>query len=290
METLVNLLCNLHNLLLLQRLRHLNQFGGITLKNGFVHVASIRQTHDDIPAHLLGKDLKRTRLFHLFCQYRGIPLIGNAQQQSILITLQSPHAQIACRRNQRTIIVVDGIAQHIIIGIDLSTRLQKFHLVHESSLSEHSDSLFQSGLSTTERHIGIDNLLHPLTDAQHILVSQWRTVFLLEVAIDTSSQRVFDKEFTARKHVNGGLIEHETERTGIDATSRTIGGIDKLDITILEHTELQTLRHIIHLRRNHGIRQIDISGKLLIDIEQRSAFGKTLRLVAILTADLEHSP
>ncbi|MBQ3821696.1 MAG: hypothetical protein II807_01430, partial [Thermoguttaceae bacterium] len=75
METLIYLLSYLHNLLFLQGFRYLYQFRGIAFEDGLVHIACIRESHNDVPAHLLSEDLKRPRLWHLFGQYFWIPLI-----------------------------------------------------------------------------------------------------------------------------------------------------------------------------------------------------------------------
>ena len=100
----------LYDLLLLQGLRHLDQFRGIALEDGLVHVARIREMHDDIPAHLLCKDLERTGLIHLLGQQLGILLVGHTQQKSVVIAFQSPHLQITCRGHERSVVVIDGIA------------------------------------------------------------------------------------------------------------------------------------------------------------------------------------
>ena len=77
METGIDLFCNLHNLLFLQSLADLNELRAMTTKDGLIDIARIRQTHDNIPTHLLGKDLKRPRLFYLFCQLKRILAIRN---------------------------------------------------------------------------------------------------------------------------------------------------------------------------------------------------------------------
>ena len=136
-----------------------------------------------------------------------------------MITIQAPHLQIASRWHQRTIVIVDGIAQGIIIGVHLSTRLQQLHLIGKTPFGKHPYGFLDRGFRTAERHIGIDNLLHPLTDLCHIVISQWGTILLLEIAVDASGQRVFDEEFATREHIVCSLVEHEAERTGIHTTT-----------------------------------------------------------------------
>ena len=70
------------------------------------------------------------------------------------------------------------------------------------------------------------------------------------------------------------------------ATSST--GIHKLYVAVLVQSELQTLRGVVYFGRDYGIREMDVIGKLLIDVEQRSPLGEALRHVVVLTADLKH--
>ena len=65
--------------------------------------------------------------------------------------------------------------------------------------------------------------------------------------------------------------------------------IHELYVTILEESELQTLRGIVYFCRYHGVGQIDFLGKLLINVEERSTLGETLGDVVVLTANLEHN-
>ena len=172
MEAGIDLLGDLHDLLLLQGLGNLDQFRSIASQDGLVDITGIREAHDDIPAHLLGKHLISAGLIHPFCQHQGIALVGHPQQQAVLIALQSPHLQIACGGHERTIVVIHGVAQGVIVGIDLSAGLQEFHLIGEAALSEHSDGLFRRGFRATERHVGIDDLLHTGADTFHIGISE----------------------------------------------------------------------------------------------------------------------
>ena len=79
-EPAVYFLGYLHYLLFLQSLTYLNEFRSISTLNGFVHIARIRQSHDDVPACFLCKHLEGLGLFHLFCQSGGVVPVGHAQQ------------------------------------------------------------------------------------------------------------------------------------------------------------------------------------------------------------------
>ena len=101
---------------------------------------------------------------------------------------------------------------------------------------------------------------------------------------------MLNKQLTAWEYVGYGFIEHKTERTGIDTATGTVTHINELDVAVLEHPELQALRHVVHLRRNHRIAEMQVVGKLLVDIEQGSSFCEALSLVVVPTANLEHRP
>ena len=259
----------LHNLLLLQCLRHLYQLRCVPPLYGFVHVAGVGQPHDDVPARLLGKHAERLGLVHLLGQPAGVVPVGYAQQQSLLVALQCPHRQIACRRHQRPVVVVDGVAQRVVVAVYLSAGLQQLHLVGESPFGEHADGLFVGGLRAAEGHVQGYDFLHALAYAPDVLVGQRLGRALLEVAVVAAAERVLYEEFRAGEDVLCGLVEHEAQRAHVDAVARPLAGIEKLHVAVLVQSELQSLRHVVDLGRHHGVGQSDFVGKLLIDIQQR---------------------
>ena len=100
-----------------------------------------------------------------------------------MIALQAPHLKEACRGHQRTIVIIYGIAQHIIIGIYLTAGFNQLYFIGKTTLAEHTYSLVGSGLGATERQVEINNLLHTLADFLHILIRQGLVVFLFKVAV-----------------------------------------------------------------------------------------------------------
>ena len=99
---------------------------------------------------------------------------------------------------------------------------------------------------------------------------------------------MFDKEFATGKHIRDGLVEHETERTGIDTAPRAVANIDELHVAVVEHTVFQSLRHIVHLRRDHRILHLQLVGIVLPYLEQRDALGVAFRYTIVLTTYLYH--
>ena len=76
------------------------------------------------------------------------------------------------------------------------------------------------------------------------------------------------EELRTGKDILCGFVENEAERTDIATMTAALTGIQKLHVTVLEETELQSLCSIVHFGRNYGIGEFDVIGKLLIDVEQ----------------------
>ena len=97
---------------------------------------------------------------------------------------------------------------------------------------------------------------------------------------------MLNEELGTWKYIAGGFVEHEAEGTHIDTMARTLAGIEKLYVAVLIKAELQSLRCIVDFGRNHGIRHLQLWGKLLIDVQERGSLGEALGLIVVLTADL----
>ena len=255
-------------------------------QDGLIHVARIREVHDDVPPRFLGKHLIRLRHVHLLGQHHRVVPVGHTQQHTVVIGFQRPHLQIARRRHERSVVVVNGVAQHVVVAINLPTCLQQLHLVGKPTFGKHADGLFVGGFIPSEGHIHVHNLLHPRCNTLHIALLELFARPLLEVAVVAARDGVLHKQLRTREQVLRSLVEQEAERAHISAMARAFTRIHKLDVAILEQTKLQPLRGVVHFSRHHGVRQLDVVGKLLIDIQQRSTLGKTLGSVVVFAAYL----
>ena len=168
------------------------------------------------------KHLVGLRHIHLFSKYERVVPVRDTQQHTVVIWLHVPHFQIACRRHQRSVVIVHRITQHVVVAVNLSAGLQKFHLIGKAPLCKHANSLFVGGFTTTERHIEGYNLLHTFVDALHVTLSQRFAPFLLEVAIVSARDGVLDEEFGTREDIAGSLVKHKTKRAHIDAMARSL--------------------------------------------------------------------
>ena len=134
MEAAVYLFGYLYDLLFLQGFRYLYEFRGVAFLYGTIDVAGIRQSHDDVPARLHGKHLVGLGHVHLLCQAVGVVPVGHTQQHTVMVGLQTKHFQIASRGHQRSVVVVGGVAQRVVVAIDLSAGFEQFYFIGKSAL------------------------------------------------------------------------------------------------------------------------------------------------------------
>ena len=245
-------------------------------EDGLVHVAGCREVHDDVPAKLLGEHLKGVGHIRFLCQHCGIELVGHSEQQPLAVAFQPPHLQVACRRHQRTIVIVHRVAQSVVVAVELSARFEQLHLVGEAPFGEHADGFLRGRLGAAEGHIEVYNLLHTAADAAHIVVGKLAGCLsagcgacgLLEVAVESAREGVLDEQLALWKHVVGSLVEHEAERAHVDPMARTGAPVEELHVAVLVQTELQSLRCVVHPCRYHGVGQGYLRLETLVDINQ----------------------
>ena len=200
--------------------------------------------------------------------------------------LQSEHFQISRTGHQRTVIVIYGIAQCVIIAIYLSTGFQKLHLVSKPPVGKHADSLFCRSLRATEGHVHVYDFLHALANLVHILIRQQFVVLLLEVTIVATRQRVLHEQLRTGKQILRSFVKEEAQTPDIHTMTTACTGIQKFHVAVLVKSELQSLRHVIHLCRHHRVGQLYLVLKLLVNVQQRGSFRETLCHVVVLAAYL----
>ena len=161
---------------------------------GFVDVADVGEAHDDVPPHFFGKHLERLGLLHHWRKLGGVVGVGHAQEQSAMVALEAPHAEIACRRNEGPVEVVYGVAQHIVVGVDLAAGLKEFYLVRETAVLEDAQRLLVGGFEATEGHVELYNLGHALAYLGYVILDERLGVAFLKVAVVAARDGVLDEE------------------------------------------------------------------------------------------------
>ena len=116
------------NLLLLQGLADLYELGREPLVDDLVQVADGTQSEDVLPAVVLLEDAEHLVLMHHLAQLPGMDGRGDAQQQTVVVLLQSEEVELRGVGQQRTVIIVDVTVDFVIGGIDATRALQQLHL------------------------------------------------------------------------------------------------------------------------------------------------------------------
>ena len=284
----IDVLGNLYNLLFLQGLAHLYQFGGVAVEACLIDGTHILQAHDDVPTDILGKDLEGLGLRFHFGQLGRVLAVGHTEQHTLLVLLDAKHFEITSRRNQGAIVIVDGVAQGVVVGIDLTAGLQQAGLVVETTVTEDAYRLLRHRLGAVERHILVDDVEHPFPNLGDVLLRCRLAVGFLEVTEIASRDRVFHIETTVRKDVLRGLVEYEAKRTDIGTETRVVAHVNKLYVTVLPNTELESLRRVVHLGRDSGVGEVQLR-KGVEHLQQRDSLCETFGYTIILATYLDHS-
>ena len=237
----VDLFGNLHYLLLLKSLTNLNQFACLTIDTGTVDSSHIVQTHDHVPAHSLGKQFESLWLRCARGKLCRIFTVGHTQQHTIVVYLYAEDLEIAGRRNQSAIVIVDGVAKSIVVGIELSAGLKQTHLVDEPTVAEDLDGLFSQSLCAAERHILVDDLLHASSDLIDIALFDRRTIGLVEVAEITTRDWVLDVQAAVGEDILTRLVEDKAQRTHIDTHPAWVAHVEELHVAVLIDAEFEPL-------------------------------------------------
>ena len=85
METAVDFLGNLHYLLLLQGLRHLNQFACTPLLAGHIHISHIVQLHNGVPAYVFCEHIESLGLLEEGSELVGMMPVRNHKQETVAV-------------------------------------------------------------------------------------------------------------------------------------------------------------------------------------------------------------
>ena len=65
-------------------------------------------------------------------------------------------------------------------------------------------------------------------------------------------------QLAARKQVLRRLVKQESQRPDVHQTRRVMGQVEKLDIPAIVDAKLQSLRHVVDLGRNDGLRLLEL--------------------------------
>ena len=176
------LLGNLHNLLFLQSLSHLNQVGSLASGALQINVSDISKSHYLVPFRCLRENLERLGLFKERSQLFGMVSVGHPQQQSSAVHRKAPHLHVSRARQQRVVIVVGGVTKGVIVHVHVVNTLKQLNLVVISQFGKQVYRLFLAHLVTAERHVLFHNAAHSLPYVLKLFLGKFRAVALVHRA------------------------------------------------------------------------------------------------------------
>ena len=252
-----------------------------------VHGAHVLQTHNHIPSHVFGKHAKGFGHRLYLVELRRVFAIGYAQQQAAVIFLEAEHGEIARRWHQRTVVIVDGAVEHIVVAIGLTAGFKQPHLVGEALTAEYCNGIFGDSFAAVERHVGIHNLAHSACYAGHIVGLGCAAVGFAEVAEIAARNGVLHIQAAVRENVLARLVEHKAQRTNVGAHASPCAYVQELHVAALINPELKPLRRVVHSCRHRRVRKIEFR-KSFEHVQQRCALGKTACDVDVFAAYFNH--
>ena len=129
---------------------------------------------------------------------------------------------------------------------------------------------------------------HPHPQGGNVVDVEQLPVALADSTENPFGNRVVHVQLAARKQVESSLVEQEAQRAKIHQTRRVMREVDKLHIATVVNTEFQSLRNIVHLGGNDGIRLVKI--KLGQHLKQGHAFIELLGCLGVDAINLNHNP
>ena len=210
---------NLHDLLFLKSFCNLDQVAGFASLACQVHVTDIVKSHYPVPFEVLGEYFESLRLFEERSQFFRLVPVRHAQQKSVPVHCKTPYLQIAGACKQSFIIMVRSPVKRIIVYIYVSCSVKKLYLVFISKTREQLDSLFRPYLMPSERHVGLDDLMHPCCDPAQVPFSDMGRITFDDIAVVSFRNRSSQDNPAVREHILCSLAEKETERIAVNASA-----------------------------------------------------------------------
>ena len=261
---LVDVVGYLGYLLLLQGFRHVDEVGGMSFLASQVEVAGVAQPHDVVPAQVFLEDVEHLLLLHHLFQRVGVLLAGDAQQQPVVVFHEVEQPDEAGAGQQVAVVIVHGVAQRIIIGVERAGGFQQPHLVVHAALAEDAHGFGGVALRAVKGDVLGDDFLHPLLDGGDVFQRDGPAeAQVAEVALRYG---MFHVQLSCRKQLADSLVEDETERADVGAHARGVAYVEKLHVLVVVDAEVQPFGTVVDLGADHLIGEIEI--KTVINIQK----------------------
>ncbi len=112
--------------------------------------------------------------------------------------------QIACRRHQRPVVVVDGVAQRVVVAVYLSAGLQQLHLVGESPFGEVADYSCQLNIEEGNPEKCVDDFIKflPVLCYENGVMKVLSASDVLDMAMNNTSATLLARRWESALLVN----------------------------------------------------------------------------------------
>ena len=127
---------------------------------------------------------------------------------------------------------------------------------------------------------------HPHSEGGDVVAIKYVAVAFPDTAIEAFGDGMLHIQLAAWEEVLSRLVKQEAQRPEIHQARRVMGEVEKLDVAAVVNTELQSLRHIVDLGGDDGLRSVEL--KLRQHLKQSHAFLELFRRLVVDAINLDH--
>ena len=235
----------------------MDKFGDTSVQHLVVQVHDIRHTKAAGPILVLlihGKQLGQHACgVYLF----GMGARRGLQQKPAFVFLQFERGQVARRRQQKTIIVIDAIVQPIDAGVDTAAVAEHLLLFIHTMVPVLLKCLFCREFFASEGQIHLHQFHHTrFQSAGHLF--RHPALQSVQSAVFAAGDRVQDAQFHPRKHILNRLEQQKIERPAVHRIPVKGGGVEKINLRRLVDAVGQVAHFVIDQRSENRIRQFHV--------------------------------
>ena len=197
-----------------------------------------------------------------------------------------PDLQQAGAGHERVVEIVGRVLEGIIGDIDVSAGAEELDLVVVAELAEDADGLVGLHFVAAEGDVLLHELLHPGADGVHLGFRDGGAVGLVDIAEIALGNRAAQDDAVVREQVAGGLAEQEAQRAAVDVAAGVGAIVEKLDVAVVEHAELEPFGDVVDLGGKDVVGAFERKGGE--HVQQGGPFLELLVSVRVFAINSEH--
>lgn len=228
----------------------------MALAHRLVERSDGRQAQQVLPAVVLLEDVEHLVLAHQCAELRRVLTRRDAQQQSVVVLLESEERELRRVDEHRAVEVVDEALYIIICSIELAGSAQQHRLRLVAEVLEDAYRLVGGHLVAAYAQMAVYQALH--LAANKVDVSLRHGASEAQVAVVAVAHRYVDDDVALGKQFVNSLAEHEEERASISTRARRRRYVKILNILRIVDTVVESLNLVIHLGAHRRIRHLYI--------------------------------